>query len=105
MSSDSMDRVEPSERLDPHASPAGVGRAGWQEYELALDVFPRARTCMVALRREDKEVFDALQAWWHFRHGRRLTQWELFSLVLAEALENPGGRFAAARVVQLRRAG
>lgn len=76
--------------------------AGFPPVELALDVFPQARLATVMLRREDKEVFDALQAWWHFRHGRRLTQWELFSLILAEALEDPAGRFGPARFVRAR---
>lgn len=50
------------------------------------DVAPHLGT--VKTRRDDKEVFDQLKAWWSFRRGRDLTQWEAFNLLLAAALEN-----------------
>ncbi len=99
MSSDIEATKRPSYRSVPMAAPNFAGPDGGLPMELALDAFPVARTQVIALRREDKEVFDALQAWWHFRQGKRLTQWELFSLLLADALENADGRFADARLV------
>ena len=52
------------------------------------DVLPNLGT--VKTRRDDKEVFDQLKAWWSFRHGRELRQWEAFNLLLVAALENRG---------------
>lgn len=76
----------------PPADPAPAG------YELVLDEFPPRRTNLIALRADDKEVFDTLQAWWRVEHGERLTQWGLFSLVLGAALSNPEGPFVGARL-------
>lgn len=50
----------------------------------------------VAVRPDDKVVFEALQSWWRLRYGERLTQWELFNQVLAAALERGEGPFAGA---------
>lgn len=66
-------------------------------YELALEVPPPRRTVTIQVLPEDKEVFDALQAWHLFRRGRRLTQWEVFTLLLADGLANAEGTFAEAR--------
>lgn len=73
---------------DPSAPPRDV--------ELAVETPVVRKTATVQVRPEDKAVFDALQAWWHFRHGSRLTQWELFSLVLAAAVSNREGALAPA---------
>ena len=62
-----------------------------------MEVAPPRRTSSVEVRREDKELFDALQAWWLLRHGERLTQWELFTVLLVEALEGEGGRLRGFR--------
>lgn len=43
--------------------------------------------------REDKEAADTVAAWYSFRVGRRVPHWELYNLLLAEALENERGRF------------
>jgi len=59
--------------------------------ELAFETPVVQKTSTVQVRPEDKLVFDALQAWWHFRHGKRMTQWELFSVVLACAVANREG--------------
>ena len=64
--------------------------------ELAVGTPPVRKVATLAVRYEDKEVSDALQAWYHVRFGRPVTQWELFSLVLAAALANEGGVFAGA---------
>jgi hypothetical protein len=91
-------RVVPPAMPDPSSPvppPAGI--------EFVFDEFPPRRTLTIALRREDKEVFDALQAWWHFRMGERLTQWGLFSLLLEAALDNPHAPFAEAKFVMPRR--
>jgi hypothetical protein len=44
------------------------------------------------VRRDDKEVFDQLKAWWSLKRGREVTQWEAFTLVLAAALEHEEAR-------------
>lgn len=54
--------------------------------ELAFETAPIQKVATIQARFEDKDVFDALQAWFRVRHGRALTQWELFSIVLAVAL-------------------
>ncbi|HVM44374.1 MAG TPA: hypothetical protein VM582_00460, partial [Candidatus Thermoplasmatota archaeon] len=64
--------------------------------ELAVEGPVVRKTATVQIRPEDKEVFDALQAWWFLRHGRRVTQWELFTELLAAATEARGGPFAGA---------
>lgn len=65
--------------------------------ELAVETPVVRKTATVQVRPEDKVLFDALQAWYLFTAGKRLTQWELFTLVLVDALENQAGRFAGAR--------
>lgn len=49
-----------------------------------------------ALRPDDKDVMDALKAWFRVRYGRSVTQWELFSIVLACALSNEESLLAGA---------
>lgn len=68
--------------------------------ELALEESPRRAVSSVNLRREDKFVFDALQAWLSMREARPVPQWDVFTLVLAAALENPS--FEAAEAVRAR---
>ena len=57
--------------------------------ELAPDVKPPSPVVTIAMLREDKAVFDAAQAWLSARAGRRVTQWEAFTVILAEALGHP----------------
>lgn len=58
------------------------------EYELVPEL-PVARAfSSVNVRREDKEVFDQLQKWWSAMEDRDLSQWDVFSRVLAFALEH-----------------
>ena len=80
--------------IDPRALPLDV-------FDLAVDAPMVRKVATIAVRPDDKEVFDAVQAWWHFRHKERLTQWELFTAVLAGALTNEKGRFVGARDVVL----
>lgn len=62
--------------------------------ELALEVPPPRRVSLVAMRHEDKVVFDGLQAWLCYRTGRKHSQWDAMSVVLAAALGNPAGALA-----------
>ena len=78
-------------------SASGASGPSFPPYELALDAPAEPRLATVQVSREDKAVFDALQAWWLFRRGRRLTQWELFSLLLGDALGNDAGELSGAR--------
>lgn len=57
---------------------------------------PERPTATLAIRPEDKETFDALLAWWHFRRGERLPPEELFAQLLEAALKNKSGAFAGA---------
>lgn len=61
-------------------------------FELTLDgpVLPNLGSLKV--RRDDKEAFDRLKAWWSCRAGRELTQWEAFTLLLAAAFESESTR-------------
>lgn len=65
-------------------------------YELAIETPLRRALTSVNLRPEDKAVFDALQAFYSLRQGRALRQWEVFSLVLAEALASQEAELRAA---------
>lgn len=65
--------------------------------ELVVDGPVVQKVATVAVRPDDKQVFDALQSWWRLQYGERLTQWELFTHVLAAALEDGSGVFAGAR--------
>ena len=62
-------------------------------HELAIAVPPERRFVNVGVTREDKEAADTIQAWYSFREGRRVPHWELYNLLLAEAVENEKGRF------------
>lgn len=53
-------------------------------------------TATLAIRPEDKATFDALLAWWHFRHGERLAREELFARLLDAALRSRKEPFAGA---------
>lgn len=58
--------------------------------ELALDLPPVRRFATVQVLREDKFVFDALQGWYRAQTGRPVFQWDLFTLLLVEALDHDG---------------
>lgn len=76
----------------PHALPR---RRAIQMPEPAAPPFPRfapepptrALASVNALR-DDKAIFDALQAWWSFRAGRPVHQWEAFQRLLSAALQS-----------------
>ena len=57
-------------------------------------VLPPKPSATLAIRPDDKETFDALLAWWHFRHGQRLPPEELFARVLHAAVRAPEFRGA-----------
>lgn len=76
---------------------------GSSRFELAFEEPPRRAPACVNVRRDDKEVFDRLAAYAAAFRGRRLFQWEVFTLVLAAALENPA--FAEARALHATRSG
>lgn len=59
-------------------------------------VLPAKPTSAIAVRPEDKEIFDALVAWWHFRHGERIPPEELFARLVEAALRDRDGAFAGA---------
>lgn len=73
--------------LDPSRPPS---------VELVRDGPVVRKVTAVGVRYDDKVVFDALQAWWLIHRGERLAQWDLFSVVLSEALANRGGRLGGA---------
>lgn len=91
---DAPARPEPAASREPLAALAPS--VPFAPFELAVEMPPPRRTRTIQLRVEDKEVFDSLQAWWFYETGQRLPQWEVFTLVLADALENPSGRFVRA---------
>lgn len=62
--------------------------SGHDRFELAFEEPVRRGTACVNIRHEDKAVFDAIQLWASHRRARSLSQWEVFSLVLAAALGN-----------------
>lgn len=61
-------------------------------YELVPDGPVLPNVSSVKIRRDDKEVFDQLQAWWSVTEGRALTQWEAFTILLACACESRRAR-------------
>lgn len=73
-------------------SAATVLRHGESSFELVPDVSPRRASACIAVHPADKEVFDRLQAYLAARRGRPVFQWDAFSVLLADALENPSGR-------------
>jgi len=50
----------------------------------------RAFAC-INVRPEDKVVLDALQGLLSFHKGRKLSQWDVFTVLLADALTNREG--------------
>lgn len=63
------------------------GALEWQERR------PVRRYVNVVVLRDDKEAADTVKAWYSFRQGRPVPHWELYNLLLAEALQNEKGRF------------
>lgn len=77
-------------------TPDPVPPPAFEPHYLELESRPERSFVTIMVRREDKEAFDALQMWLAYREGRRVTQWEMFNLVLAEAAGAPGSRFRRA---------
>lgn len=61
---------------------------GPDRVELVPQVRAGRGVATVNVSREDKEVFDAVQLWLQQRLGRGLSQWDVFSFLLGEALGN-----------------
>lgn len=61
--------------------------------ELALESLPVRKVATFAVRWEDKVILDSMQAWWSYKNRQRMTQWELVSFVVSDALANRDGRF------------
>lgn len=71
-----------------------------QRPDLVFDSNPSRALTSVNVRRDDKDVFDILQAYWTIRKGRALTQWETFTVVLAESLDRHGPELQSLGLVQ-----
>ena len=90
----SLTSPAPAEHLPgPAAIERTIATASVPRHELAIHEAPERRFVNISVTREDKEAFDAVQAWYSFRAGRRVPHWELFNLVLADALDRQDGRF------------
>lgn len=63
-------------------------KTGPDHVELAFEAPVRRGTACVNVRWEDKAVFDAVRAWLSWRRGEVVTQWEVFTYLLAVALQN-----------------
>lgn len=80
-----MPRIHPPRALQPKIS---------YTYELAVETPPPLRTMNVALLVDDKALFDVAQSHLSSKLGRRLTQWEAATLILAAAVTNREGPLA-----------
>lgn len=69
----------------------GAEHLPFNPYELALETRMRRTFASVNVRPEDKRVLDALQGLLSFHEGRALSQWDVFTIVLADALANRDG--------------
>jgi hypothetical protein len=72
----------------------GAEHMPFDPHELALEKAPLPRFGTVNVRPEDKAVFDAMQQLMSFHRGRSITQWELFTILLADAMTNRKGVLA-----------
>ncbi|MEA3200615.1 MAG: hypothetical protein QOE90_2043 [Thermoplasmata archaeon] len=72
----------------------GAEHVPFNPYELALETPPPPRLGSINVRPEDKAVFDAVQKLVSFHRGRSVTQWELFTMLLADAVANKRGLLA-----------
>lgn len=54
-----------------------------------MDGVPRRPFTSVNSRFEEKRAFDVLHKWWELSEGRALSQIDVFSRVLALALDHP----------------
>jgi hypothetical protein len=78
-----------------HTSPVpGEAHVPFDPYELLFEAPPPPRLATINVRLEDKAVFDAMQGLINFHKGRRVSQWELFTIVLADAIASPEGAAA-----------
>lgn len=84
---------DPSDLPGPAALARTIAQAAVPRHELALQEPQVRRFVNLSVSREDKEAADTVQAWYGFQVGRRVPHWELYNLVLAEALQNERGRF------------
>jgi hypothetical protein len=96
-----MRRRHPPTSVSPNSfdptGPTGSVKSGASgPVDVVLDGPVVLKTHTWQLRPDDKALMDSLQSWYHVRYGQQLTQWELFSRVLVEALTKPDGRFVGA---------
>jgi hypothetical protein len=54
-----------------------------------IDGVPRRGVASYNLRYEEKWVADFLEVYWEGKLGRPLAQWDVMSILIAAALENP----------------
>ena len=59
--------------------------------ELVVDGPLEAQLTSINVRRDDKAAFDQVQGWLTVRLGKRVSQWEVFTVLLAEATANREG--------------
>ena len=69
---------------------------GSQRFELVPEDRVRRGTASINVSWADKEVFDAIQWWLTYRMGRPASQWDVFSFLLAAALQNKDSPLANA---------
>lgn len=71
---------------------------GPEYYELAIEEQVQRGTSSINVRWEDKAVFDAIQVWLSYQRGASVTHWEVFTFILATALESESGALRAAQL-------
>lgn len=73
-------------------------KTGHDRYELVPDLPVRRATATVNIRWDDKTVFDGIKTWLQYERGRPITQWDVFTFILAAALENEASPLHKARL-------
>ena len=63
------------------------GMGGPDRYELVIEGPVKRSTATINIRWEDKAVFDSVQTWLAYQKGRPVHQWDVFTFLLAAALE------------------
>ena len=63
-------------------------KGGPEQFELVPEARATRGTFTINVSPADKEVFDAVKWWLSHKRGRPVTQWDVFSYLLGEALGN-----------------
>ncbi|GEM_PF-3887645 len=79
-------------RLDGPAP--GAQHMPFDPHALIMETPLPPRLASINVRPEDKAVFDAMQGLVTFHRGRPVTHWELFTMILADAMTNQDGVLA-----------